>query len=321
MERTYKLFKKYILPIIILSCIGLIFALFSLMYCYNDSIPTIVIDTIPLFSLAFFALAVVVAIIFSIQIKSLHIKRIKKSSSFSKFSTLLAAGLITALFLYNFIQFVQFEGSSGQISIFKILRLAVSIPFVAYLVVAVLPKKFKNKKIVIPTWVMPVTSVCAILWCIFSLLSIQFWSGLGALPTTNMFRLIHTFYLVFALLFFLCEIGFEIFSKGDRFYVLSAALLFIYTFVLSGGMMLGKFFNLTPRVNISDFEIFVAFALGIYALSKLIAIQHTIQYVMKRDKDDKNGHHHHHHHHRHHISSKKASEGVAKSDIPADIDI
>lgn len=315
MEKTYKLFKRFLPIIFILSCIGLIFAMFTILYYYNPDLPGIYFgNVIPIFTILFLCAAFGVAFAFAFSVKSLHIKRIRKSSNLSKFAALLAAGLVTALFLYNFIQFVQFEVT---LSVFKNVRLIFAIPFVAYLVIGILPKKIKKKKIVIPKWVTPITAICTIAWCILGLLAIYFWEGDGALPMTNVFRLMHMFYQVVVTVFFLSEIGFEVFSKGHKFYVLSASCLFITTFVLSGGMMFGKFLRLIPKVTISDFEIFAAFALGIYALSKLVAIQQTIYYVMKKDRDGSSHHHHHHHHH----TSKKASAGVDKSSIPADIDI
>ncbi|MBO5261789.1 MAG: hypothetical protein J6B45_01965, partial [Clostridia bacterium] len=294
MEKTYNLFKKFIPPIIILSCIGLLFALFTLLYYYVPSTASIDFkNIIPIFTAAFLAVSYAVCFVFAFSIKSLHIKRIRKNSSFLKFASLLAAGLVFFLFLFNFIQFVQLD---EQWPVFKALRLIVSIPFVAYLVVGIIPKKIKRKKIVIPKWVMPITSICAVIWCILGLLAVYFWEGLGALPTTNIFRLIHTFYQAMVILFFLAEIGFEFLGKGHKLYVLTASCLFVTTFVLTGGMLLGKFLNIIPQVNISNFEIFTGVALGIYALAKLIAIQQTLKYVMKRESEGHSHHHHHHHH-------------------------
>ena len=73
-------------------------------------------------------------------------------------------------------------------------------------------------------------------------------------------------YLVLATLFLLAEIGFEMFSKGHRFYVLTASCLFITTIVFTGSITIAMFFGRLAEVTISPIEIFVGVALGIYAL-------------------------------------------------------
>ena len=228
----------------------------------------------------------------------------------------MAAGLVTALFLFNFIQFVQLESS---LPTFKLIRLAVSVPFIAYLVIGIIPKTIRRKKIEIPKWIVPIAALGAVAWCISSLLAIYFWEGASALPTTNFFRLTHMFYLALATVFFLTEVGFEVFSKGHRLYVFTSTCLFIVTVTLTGSLMIAKFLGKLPEITISEFEIFVGVALGIYALSKLFAIQHTLQHVMKQ-KSDGTGRHHHHHRHRHHKSEENVTT-ISSSDIPQDIDI
>jgi len=316
MEKNYSLFKKYLPILIIVSVVGLIFGLFSLAYdSYNPATVSVnFTDVIPIFWLAFLAISYIIAFVFTFQVKDLHINRVKKSSSFSKFAALLSAGLVTALFMFNFVQFVQLESS---LSPAKIARLVVSIPFIAYLIIGILPKTIHKKKIVIPKWITPICAIGAIAWCISSLFAIYFWGGVSALPTTNFFRLTHMLYLALATVFFLAEVGFEMLGKGHRLYILSAACLFVTTTVITGTVMVASFLGKGKEISISGFEIFVGVALGIYALSKLFAIQHTIKHVMKQQKE---GIHRHHHHH-HSSKSKKASSGVSKSDIPDDIDI
>ena len=323
MEKNYALFKKYLPIIIVLSVVGLIFGVFAIAYSYNKALVSINFsDVIPVFWMGFLGLSYIMCFVFTFQVKGMHIKRLKKNSSFSKFAALLAAGLVTALFLFNFFQFVQ---QKFQLPAFKIVRLIFSVPFIAYLIVGIIPKRFRRKQIKLPKWLLPISAVCALTWCILSILAIYFWSGEGALPTTNFFRLTHMFYLVVTTLFLLAEIGFEMFAKGHRFYILTASCLFVTTVVLTGsttaGMFLGK---ISTEMSISAIEIFVGVALGVYALSKLFAMQYTMKYVMKQEKNgNKRRHHHHHHRHHHHHSDDKATT-VVKADtdsIPTDIDI
>lgn len=315
MEKTLSLFKKFLPIIIVVSFVATVFGLFTLMYYYDKSTISIQFkNIIPIITAVFLVAAYGVAICFSLKVKTLHIKRIKKDSNFSKFATALAAVLVTALFLFNFIQLVQ----NSSLPVFKVLRLIVSIPFIAYLVLGLIPRKINRKVVKIPTWLTYIASVCAILWCIFSLLALYFWSGPQALPTTNVFRLFHLFYYAVAIVFFISEVGFEIFSKGHKLYVLASSCLFITSCVITGSIMFAIFLGKIPEVSLSAIEIFASFSIGIYALSKMFAVGKTISHVMKQE-DSSRSHHHHHHHKS--SKAKVTESGSTKSAIPNDIDI
>ena len=304
MEKTYNLFKKFIPAIIIIASVGMIFSLFTLLYYYNPALKSIEFkNVIPIFTALIFASAVIVSLVFTIQTKKIHITRIKKTSSMSKFAALLSVALGTALFLFDFIAFVIYPSTTSPL---KILRLLVFIPFIAYLVIQIIPTKFKKKHVRIPNWIRVATSICAITWCILGLLAIYFWTGL---EITNVFKVMHMFYYVFTVLFFLFEIKFELISqKSYKGYMLSALTLFSYTFITSGAIIITKFLGGLKEITISDFEMFMPLALGLYALSKMIAIQNTIKFVISKDKQTIHEHHHHHRHH-HHSHHKHESHG------------
>ena len=307
MEKTYSLFKKFIPAIIIISSVGLIFALFTLIYYYNAGLKSIEFkNVIPIFTVLVFSSAVAVSIIFTVKTEKIHVTRIKKTSSMSKFAALLSVALGTALFLFDFIAFVIYPSTTSPLKIF---RLLVFIPFIAYLIIQIIPTKFKKKHFVIPNWIKVATSICTIAWCILGLLAIYFWTGL---EITNVFKIMHMFYYVFTVLFFLFEIKFELISQnGHRGYMLSALILFSYTFITSGAIIITKFMGGLKEITISDFEMFMPLALGLYALSKMIAIQYTIKFVVSKDKQTIHEHHHHHRHHHHssHSHHKGESQG------------
>ena len=316
MKKTYDLFRKYILIILILAFIGVIFGTLSLIHYYNDNTMSIsFIQPIPIFAITFFALTVCAYVILAVKTPSLHVKRLKRDSGFSKFASALAAALVAALFLFDFVRFIS-PGTSLMTT--KIVRLPVSVPFIIYFVIELIPSKIKRKKISIPSWLPPLCSFCAVAWCIVGLLSIYFWSGVGSLPTTNFFKITHMLYYLVAAIFFLADFSFSHLGKGHRLYVLSAFTLFTITAIFTGSTTIAKFAGLLTHMNISQFELVTAIAIGIFALSKMLAVPFTIKYVMKREGSS--GHSHHHHHHHHH-SKQKADSGVAKSDIPSDIDI
>ena len=318
MEKTYNTFKKFILAILIFAFVGIAFGTFTLVHYYNDFTVSIsFINPIPIFAISFALLTVAAYVILAIKTPSLNVKRLKKDSGFSKFASALAAALVTALFFFDFVRFIF---PSTSLMTIKIIRLPVSIPFIIYFVLELIPSKVKRKKINIPSWLPPICSFCAIAWCIIGLLSIYFWSGVGALPTTNFFKIAHMLYYVIAAMFFLAEFSFSHLGKGHRIYIIAAFSLFAITAIFTGSTTIAAFAGLLPRMTISQFELVTAIALGIFALSKMMAVPYTIKYVMKREGSGRHHHHHHHHSHSHH-SKQKAGDGVAKSDIPSNIDI
>ena len=297
MEKTYNLFKKYLPPIITLTVIGMLFGILTFINYYNHATMTLdFLQVIPVFTVIFIVIALAISCVFTSKVENLHLSRLKKNSGFSKFSALLAAILASALFFYNFFKFVQQPGATSAL---MIMRLMVFIPFIAYLIITILPKKFRKKTIVLPTWVKPTTSVCTLIWCLLSLLAIYFHSGASV---TNMFKLIYIFYYIFVSLFFLFEVKFDMLtSRGHRGYILFALVLFVYTCVIGGSITVSMFLGQLRITVISDFEIFLSFAMGLYAISKVIAMQTTLKFVMKK-RSSGEGHRHHHHHHRSHSS-------------------
>lgn len=297
MEKTYSLFKKFIPIIFILSLASLVFALLSLIYYYNNATVSVNFkNVIPIMSIVFLLASIATAVYFTFQIDKLYITRVKKDSGFSKFAVLLVAILACALFFFDFLNFVQVPTLSlaYQSKFFKTLRMGFFIQFIAYFILELIPRKIKHKTINIPTWIKPFVSICSIIWCIFGLLSIYFFANL---PTANFFKIVFIFYYVLLTLFLFFEIKFEILTPNHRGYVLSSLLLFIFTFVVLGSIMLAKFLGKLPAVTISEFEIFLSFALSIYAFSKLVAIQGTLKHVISRSEGSSHRHHHHHHHH------------------------
>ncbi len=288
MDKTYNLFKKFLPLIIGIAFVGLAFSLLTLIYYYNDS--TISVDfknVIPIFSVIVLFGAIALSVYFSLQIKDLHIAKIKKNFAFSKFASSLTAALAAALFFFDFFRFVQTPTTSSPL---RILRMLVFVPFIAHFILGMMPSKIKRKKLSLPKWLKPTTSICAISWSIFGLLMIYFWAGL---PTANMFRIIHTFYYILLIVFFMFEAKFELFTPMPRAFVMSSTLLFVYSFILTGSITIAKVLGGIPGVKISDFELFLTFSIGIYALSRMISVQQTLKYVMNKNSGSR--HHHHHH--------------------------
>ncbi|MBO5287050.1 MAG: hypothetical protein J6B34_02885 [Clostridia bacterium] len=325
MEKTLKLFKKFLPAIIITTLVGLIFGFLTLLYYYIPSIPTITFKAvIPILTLVIFVLIVAMIITFAVKTKKLHISRVKRDAPFSKFAAALAGIMVAALFLFDFFRFVISPGLfAAQPE--KIIRLFVFVPFVIYFVIQLIPKKMKRQAVILPKWLKPLCSVCAILWCVCSLVSIFRWTGL---PITNIFKLSFIAYTLLALIFFLSEAKFELLKPNHRFYMISAFLLFSYTVVVSGSIVLGKLLGTAKAVTLSEFELICSITLGIYALSKMFAILRTLSFLKERSSTStysskfSNKKHHHGHHHSHHKTTTPVTEKVTTDNVtPTDTEV
>ena len=300
MNKVYNLFKKY-LPIISgLAVVSALFGLLTLIYYYNkDTVSISFANVIPICTVIFFILAVAFVIVFVSKVDNIYISKIKKSYGFCHFAAALSAALAAALFLFDFFRFVQTPTTSSAL---RILRLVAFVPFILYLVLGMVPKRFRKKTIHISIKIKYVAAIGAIVWAVLGLLMIYFWEGL---PMTNIFKITHLFFYVLLLLFLAFEIKFELITPTPRLYLLFSLLLFVYSTALTGSVMLAKFFGFIEEVTISEFEIFLAFALGIYALSKMVAIPKTIKLVKEKSRSRR---HHHHHRHKNEQAAENANE-------------
>lgn len=318
MKETFKLFKKYLPIIFILSTISLLSGLLALVTNYSDSTVSVdMLNVIPIMTILIMIGAIAFSIILTVKVDKIHIKRIKKDSGFSKFAAALVAALGTALFFFDFFRFVN---SPSQFSALRILRLLVFVPFVVYMVITLIPKKIRRRKIELPEWLAPLTSIATLVWCILGLMTIYFYD---LLPTTNQFKLIFLIYYVLVTLFFLFEIQFELLKPNHRAYIISSLVLFVFSYTLSGAIMFAKFLGRLSNVSISEFEIFLSFAIGLYAFSRMVAVMHTLKFEVEKSRnssdDGSSSHRHHHHRHHHHHHTDDENKAVIDTEHTVDI--
>ena len=311
MQKTYLIFKKFLPIILAVSSLALIFGLLTMVYYYNDATMSIAIkNVIPIFTIGLIAISFVLAVVFTAKVHNTGISKIKKSFPICKFTSLLAATLASASFFFDFFRFVD---QPGQFSVFRVVRLIIFIPFIAYLVLNVIPRKIKRRPITLPYWLKPLTSIATLVWCLLGLVMIYFWQSTSysaVLGTTNIFRIAFIIYYLFVTVFFAFEVKYELISSAPKGYVLFSTLLFVYSFTVIGPIMLKTVLIESSNLgSISLFEIFLAFALGLYALGKMIAMQQTMRFVMK--KHGNSGHSHKHHHHKH--SKDKGADVTAEN--------
>ena len=296
MQKTYSVFKKYIPIILLTSSLSLIFGMLTFLYYFDEPTMTINIkNVIPIFTIMLIVIAFSFVCIFTGKVKRFTLTKLKKTFGFSKFAALLAATLAAASFFFDFFRFVD---QPATFSAFRIIRLLIFIPFIAYFIINVIPKKIKRKKIILPVWLKPFAAIGTLIWCVLGLVMIYFWSAPVTDPelsTINIFKLAFIFQYILVTLFFAFEIKFELLSPVPKAYIFFAGTLFVYSFTIIGSIMLTTIWSDSNNLSgISLFEIFLAFALGLYALSKLIAMQRTMKFVMSKHSGETVRHHHHH---------------------------
>ena len=311
MQKTYLIFKKFLPIILAVSALALIFGLLTMVYYYNDATMSIAIkNVIPIFTVGLIFISLALSIVFTAKVHNTGISKIKKSFPICKFTSLLAATLAAASFFFDFFRFVD---QPGQFSVFRVVRLIIFIPFITYLVLNVIPRKIRRRPITLPDWLKPLTSIATLVWCLLGLVMIYFWQSTSysaVLGTTNIFRIAFIIYYLFVTVFFAFEVKYELISSAPKGYVLFSTLLFVYSFTVIGPIMLKTVLIESSNLgSISLFEIFLAFALGLYALGKMIAMQQTMRFVMK--KHGNSGHSHKHHHHKH--SKDKGADVTAEN--------
>ena len=321
MQKTYLIFKKYLPIILAVSALALIFGLLTMVYYYSDNTMSIDFkNVIPIFTAALVLIAFVLSIVFTFKVNNTGISKIKKSFGVCKFASLLAATLAAASFFFDFFRFVD---QPGQFSVFRIIRLIVFIPFIAYLIINVIPKKIKRKRVTLPVWLKPVTAFSSLIWCILGLVMIYFWQAPSystVLGTTNIFKVAFIIYYLFVTIFFIFEIKYEFISSAPKGYVLFSSFLFVYSITIIGPIMLKTVLSESSNLgSISLFEIFLAFALGLYALAKMIAMQQTMRFVIKKRGGSTHAHRHHHHHHHHKHSKSEGADATNTDDTLAEI--
>ena len=309
MNKIYNLFRKFLIITIILSVIAVFFGLLTLIYYYNkDTVSVDFKNVIPICTAIMLIICIATVIHFVTKIDNLYISKIKKSFGFCHFAAALSAALASALFLFDFFRFVQTPTSSSAL---RILRLVAFVPFILYLILGMIPKRFHKKRIQIPRKVKYIACIGALAWAILGLLMIYFWEGL---PMNNLFKLTHLLFYVLLLLFLVFEIKFELLTPVPKLYVLFSLLLFIHTTIITGSIMFAKFFGFIEEVTISEFEIFLAFALGIYALSKMIAIPRTMKFVKEKGHTRRRHRRHHSHNDDSDSTSDESSSDVSSSE-------
>ena len=282
MRNTYRFLKKFFYILLINLLIVAIFSVISFSFMsIDDSVtqsvklrfPHIVTIMLYLFVIA----TIGIAIFASVKAKSINVTHIKKQYKFFQFASVFCAIMMMIFFIYECV--ISITKANFQLYFFfRASRWLLTIPFCAYFIVQALPKKIKRTKIQIPRWAKVTLSVCAILWCVFGILTTYF-SGLQHNDITKITLLL--VYVAIAI-FFVFEGEFEFVKSAHKPYMISAFACTALAFAFPLGISIAKIFGkISPYRAFSQPELLLTIALGIYALAKMFALLSTMHTVIE----------------------------------------
>ena len=282
MKKTYRFLRKSIF--IILAELVFVALLGSVSFGYLYDIST---DTLefPHVITVLFAIMVVAAIATSVYVciksKTIGVSRIKKTNKFILFADGFAVVMMLAFFIYECITSMTYVGSGkGAIVFFRVSRWILSVPALGYFIIQALPKKIRRIKIVVPNYLKLITSVCLILWCIFGVFTTYFATHLA--NQKDVTKISMMFVYVIISIFFILEGEFELIKTRHKPYMIMAFVTATASFAFPFAISIAKIFK--PAMaweGLSQPELLVSFAIGVYALAKMFALVSTMGLVIE----------------------------------------
>ena len=315
MKKTYKLFRLFLPLITSVSVLGAIIGIFMFIFNYRyDPVGHVYgirfNQAAPILMFALIGIALILSVVMLVKMKHTYITKMRRDSNVLKFASALAFVVIFILTVYDLYVLLASNATLSVAKTFKVLRIIAAIPFLAYFVINVIPKRMFKRRIFIPETIVNICAIGAIAWALFGLLAIWFYEGVGY----SYFKIVHIIFYVLFTFFILCEIKTQLIKANVKLHMFSALLLFVVSFVLTTSTVVASFLTDVAGNPISNFELVTAIALSIYALSKVFAYMYTLRISMNTGSGtSKHKHHRHHHHHHHHHSSESVAEAVNES--------
>ena len=269
----------------------------------------------PVLMFALIGISLALSVTMLIKMKHTYITKMRRDSNVLKFASALAFVVVLILTVYDLYVLLASNATLSVAKTFKVLRIIAAIPFLAYFVINVIPKRLFKRRIYIPEAVVNICAIGAIAWSLFGLLAIWFYEGVGY----SYFKIIHIVFYVLFTFFIICEIKTQLIKVNVKLHIFSALLLFVISFVLTTSTVVASFLTDVSGNPISNFELVTAIALSMYALSKVFAYMHTLRISLNTGSGtSKRRHHHHHHHHSSEGATVEASNSVSEEAIKAE---
>ena len=316
------LFYKIFMPLTLgLTVVALTFSIQSLLITFDMNIGNIKVShPLAILFIVFISLSLIAPIVLSILAKETKIiTRTKNSSTFHKIAIIILIAALACVTVFDSVILVKeliklssalardakltlFEGLSQYFEAARLLRMILSIPFIAYLVFELTGNKSKST--------FATRAFCnsmAILWCAITPVVFYFFNG--SPPITEYMHITYSIAFIFIAIFFLYDFKWNYLETSFRIYSPITTITAIYSLVISiasiiaviarrDSLIITNFWDYLGgatdfRYGIFDihavnlFEIILLLAFGVFALSKVILNLQTFICVLKSSGEGK----------------------------------
>ena len=226
-------------------------------------------------------IALVVPPLFVVGFKDLKITRTRRDLIFGRVASML---LLIGTFAYTLTDMVYM--TSGEFEVWRFFRALVAIFVIIFGLLDFLPSKTK-----VSTTVKNFVNGCVPVYTALSILALYF----NPTYVPEYFKILYIMAYSTLTLFFLYDFKWRLVKTNAKAYTAISAMTFAFTTTVSLASIIGficknDYFT-QSKITVSLFEMIFVLILGIYALSKVIAIKKTVEYVIvethKRNEEKK----------------------------------
>lgn len=233
----------------------------------------------------FFVTTVLIALIvpplFVVGFKDLKITRTRRDLIFSRVASML---LLIGTFAYTLTDMVYM--TSGEFEVWRFFRALVAIFVIIFGLLDFLPSKTK-----VSTTVKNFVNGCVPVYTALSILALYF----NPTYVPEYFKILYVVAYSILTLFFLYDFKWRLIKTNAKAYTAISAMTFVFSAIISLTSIVGFIckndYFAQSEITVSLFEMIFVLILGIYALSKVIAIKKTVEYVIvethKRNEEKK----------------------------------
>ena len=275
MKKTNELFKILIPVMLIATAVAVIFASLALCLTYTQEHGNIDMkSSYAVFFVTTILIALVLPILFVIAFKDLKITRTRRDLKFGKFASAL---VLVALFAYTLTDIIYM--TAGVFQVWRFFRALVSIFFMVFAVIEILPSKTKVSQLV-----KNVANACAPIYTVLSILALYF----NPRYIPEYFKFLYVIAYAILTLFFLYDFKWRLVPTNAKAYTAISSMAFTLPTIISLASIIGYIFKNNEfkqaEITVSIFEMIFVLTLAIYALSKIFAVKVTVDYVVEESK-------------------------------------
>ena len=282
MKKTLRFLQKSIWVLLVEAIFVALLGTVSFVYLFDSITDTLAFPHV-IVILFIFAVLCGVGTTRYVCVKSnnIGITRIKKTNKFILFADAFAVIMMLTFFIYECVTSMTYaENENKALVFFRVTRWVLSIPALGYFVIQAMPKKIRRVKIEIPTYLGIITSISLILWCIFGIFTTYFAKHLTS--PNDVTKICMMFIYAILALFFIFEGEFQYVKTAHKPYMMLAFCSTISTFAIPFSISIAKIFRAEMAYDaLSQPELLMCFAIGVYALAKMFALISTMNLVLE----------------------------------------